>query len=158
MPKLAKLDVDPKRQAVAARLTELQFVRALGRRRYSTHRRATERHVADFRRSPRQGSDRPCGKRPEKARSGRFAVASSAENVTEVDGFQELLEWSQPGSHRRPPACKADRVGHSCLVVSRKYLQMPHFCSPREDTKGRRETNWCPPGAPSAFVTWGGGK
>ena len=72
--------------------------------------------------------------------------------------YHEVLQWSQPGSNRRPPACKADRVVHSCLVVSRKCLQMPHFCWPREDTKGRRETNWCPPGAPSAFVTWGGGK
>jgi len=43
-------------------------------------------------------------------------------------------------------------------VVSCKCLQMEHFCWPREDTKGRRETSWRPPGGPSAFVTWGGGK
>ena len=53
---------------------------------------------------------------------------------------------------------QADRFVHSCLMVSRKYLQIRHFCWPREDRKGRRETNWCPPGGPSAFVTWGGGK
>ena len=72
--------------------------------------------------------------------------------------MQAFREWSQPGSNRRPPACKADQFVHSCLVVSRKCLQIRHFCWPREDTTGRRETNWCPPGGPSAFVTWGGGK
>ena len=27
--------------------------------------------------------------------------------ATEHDDFQDFLEWSQPGSNRRPPACKA---------------------------------------------------
>jgi hypothetical protein len=68
------------------------------------------------------------------------------------------FQWSQPGSNRRPPACKADRIVRSCLVMSRKGLQISQFCWPREDTKGRRETNWCPPGAPSAFVASAAGR
>jgi len=38
--------------------------------------------------------------------------------------FQRFSEWSQPGSNRRPPACKADQLVHSWLVVSRKALQI----------------------------------
>ena len=34
--------------------------------------------------------------------------------------WRQLRQWSQPGSNRRPPACKADQFVHSCLVVSRK--------------------------------------
>jgi hypothetical protein len=38
--------------------------------------------------------------------------------------LQAFTEWSQPGSNRRPPACKADRIVLPCLVVSRKCLQI----------------------------------
>ena len=71
---------------------------------------------------------------------------SPPERPLKIPDLQGLCEWSQPGSNRRPPACKADRFVHSCLIVSRKCLQLRHFCWPRKDTKGRRETNWCPLG------------
>ena len=62
------------------------------------------------------------------------------------DRTGDLLLAKQIGLSTRVSWCRAN----AC--------KCRHFCWPREDTKGRRETNWCPPGAPSAFVTWGGGK
>jgi hypothetical protein len=50
------------------------------------------------------------------------------------------------------------RLSTRVLLVSRKYLQIRPFRWPPEDMRGRRETNWRPPGGPSAFVPWGGGK
>jgi hypothetical protein len=48
------------------------------------------------------------------------SLIESELDSTEREDLQDFLEWSQPGSNRRPPACKADRFVHSCLVVSRK--------------------------------------
>jgi hypothetical protein len=38
--------------------------------------------------------------------------------------FRGLRKWSQPGSNRRPPACKADQIVLPCLLVSWKCLEI----------------------------------
>jgi hypothetical protein len=51
-------------------------------------------------------------------------VPSSHPTASIAAIFQAFRAWSQPGSNRRPPACKADQFVHSCLAVSRKALQI----------------------------------
>jgi hypothetical protein len=61
---------------------------------------------------------------PEKAPSDHFRSPGRSGEHAERPGFQRFREWSQPGSNRRPPACKVDTAGAHCLpyvAVGRKH-------------------------------------